>query len=123
MPHANQTPATPRNRAQHACGTAIPRYNRRMNRALLLAPLLAACAASPSPMMWGAQHQDVVVAGRGYTVYWSDNEFEVVRHGYASAGEHQAIRATMLTLVPQVTHCPIGRGEGDSGEMHGTLTC
>lgn len=90
---------------------------------LLLLLLLAACAASPSPVMWGSQHQDVVVAGRSYTVWWDTDTFEVVRHGYASAGEHQAIRAAMLTLVPEVTHCPIGQVTGDSGEMHGTLTC
>jgi hypothetical protein len=73
--------------------------------------------------MWGAQHQEVEVAGRAYTIWWTDQHFEVVRHGYATGGEHQAIRATMLTLIPQITHCPIGQVEGDSGEMHGTLSC
>lgn len=73
--------------------------------------------------MWGAQHQDVTVAGRAYTVWWTENDFEVIRHGYAVRGEHQGIRATMLALVPQVTQCEIGTVTGDSGEMHGSLTC
>lgn len=92
-------------------------------RVFLLLPLLTACAASPAPQMWGAQSQEVTVAGRGYTVWWTLDDFEVVRHGYASSGEHQAIRATMLTLVPDVTGCRIRDVTGDSGEIHGTLTC
>lgn len=73
--------------------------------------------------MWGAQSDEVMVDGRSYTVWWTEDEFEVVRHGYAVRGQHQAIRATMLDLVPEVTGCRIRDVEGDSGEMHGTLTC
>ena len=86
---------------------------------------LTACTASPAPGMWGAQQRDVVVAGRSYTVWWTTQDVEVVRHGWASAGEHQAIRATMLALVPQVTGCNLLESAvtGDSGEIHGPITC
>ncbi len=96
-----------------------------MRRALLSLLLLAACAASPAPNMWGAQSRDVTVDGRAYTVWWTTEEFEVIRHGWAGSGEHQQIRTTMLALVPQVTGCRMQEASvtGDSGEIHGRLTC
>jgi len=86
--------------------------------------LLAACGAQPTPLMFGAQRADVTRDGRPYTVYWTDQKVEVIRLGYAKNGEHAAIRATMLALVPEVTHCKIsGTLEGDSGEMRGSISC
>jgi hypothetical protein len=87
--------------------------------------MLTACAASPEPGMIGAQSQMVQVNGRTYTVWWTTEDFEIIRHGWASPGEHQQIRADMLALVPQVTGCPMLNGAiiGDSGEIHGPLTC
>ena len=87
--------------------------------------LLAACGAQPSPIMLGAHRQDVVVAGRGYTVFWTDRLVEVIRLGWASNGEHQAIRATMVGLAGSVTGCRVNEGAltGDSGEMRGTIAC
>ena len=86
--------------------------------------LLAGCGAQPSPVMMGAQRQDAVVAGRSYTVFWTDRKVEVIRLGWASAGEHQGIRATMLDLIPQVTGCRLNARTitGDSGEMRGSIT-
>ncbi len=87
--------------------------------------LLAACGAQPSPFMLGAQRLDVSVAGRSYTVFWTDRMVEVIRLGWASRGEHQAIRATMIGLVPQVTGCRLNESSltGDSGEMRGSINC
>lgn len=87
--------------------------------------LLAACGAQPSPVMVGAQRQDVVVEGRQYTVYWTSKLVEVIRLGWASPGEHQAIRATMVKLIGDVTHCNLSESSltGDSGEMRGRITC
>ena len=87
--------------------------------------LLTACAASPTPSMQGAQSQTATLNGRDYTVWWTTAEFEIVRHGWANPGQHRQIRADMLTLVPQVTGCPIldSAVTGDSGEIHGPLTC
>ena len=87
--------------------------------------LLAACGAQPSPVMIGAQRQDVVVAGRSYTVFWTKTMVEVIRLGWASNGEHQGIRATMLDLAATVTGCKLNAASmtGDSGEMRGRITC
>jgi len=94
-------------------------------RLILLAFLLAACAASPAPEFLGAQRADVVRGGRSYTVWFTDKRVEVVRHGYAKPGQHQAIRATMIALVPQVTGCDLYEKSlsGDSGEMRGSIRC
>ncbi len=87
--------------------------------------LLAACGAQPTPLLMGAQRQEVSVAGRSFTVFWTDRMVEVIRLGWASRGEHQAIRATMIGLIPQVTGCRLNESSlaGDSGEMRGTITC
>ena len=86
---------------------------------------LAACGAQPSPLLIGAQRNDVTVAGRQYTVFWTERLVEVIRLGWASPGQHQAIRATMLDLIPQVTGCRLNERSltGDSGEMRGRITC
>lgn len=86
--------------------------------------LLAACGAQPSPVMLGAQRWDGVVAGRSYTMYWTQHLVEVIRLGWASNGEHQGIRATMIDLT-KVTGCRLIESSltGDSGEMHGQITC
>lgn len=86
---------------------------------------LAGCAASPAPEFMGAQRTEVVRDGRSYVVWQREERFEVVRLGYAARGEHRAIRATMLTLVPEVTGCKLvdTSVQGDSGEMRGSLNC
>lgn len=87
--------------------------------------LLAACGASPSPLLIGAQRQDVVVDGRSYTVFWTRNMVEVIRLGWAPVGSHYAIRATMVDLITKVTHCRLSETSlvGDSGEMRGAISC
>ena len=87
--------------------------------------LLAACGAQPSPVLIGAQRADVTRDGRQYTVFWTDKLVEVIRLGYAEAGEHAGIRQTMIALIPQVTHCKLAETSltGDSGELRGRITC
>ena len=87
--------------------------------------LLAACGAPPAPLMMGSQRQEIEVAGRHYTVFWTERLVEVIRLGWASPGEHQGIRATMIGLIPQVTGCRLNERSltGDSGEMRGRITC
>lgn len=86
--------------------------------------LLAACA-SPATEFFGATRTDVTRDGRNYTVFQKDNRVEVIRLGYAKRGEHQAIRATMIALIPEVTGCDLVETslQGDSGEMRGSLRC
>ena len=92
---------------------------------LLPLVFLAACGAQPSPLLLGAQRRDVVVAGRSYTVFWTERMVEVIRLGWASPGEHQGIRATMIGLIPEVTGCRVNERSltGDSGEMRGAVNC
>lgn len=96
-------------------------------RSLALLPILclAACGAQPAPAFFGATRTDVTRDGRAYTVFHTDSGVEVIRRGYARRGEHQAIRATMITLVPEVTGCSLIESslQGDSGEMRGSIRC
>ncbi len=91
----------------------------------LLPFLLAACGASPAPEFFGATRSEVTVDGRDYVVLQKSERVEVIRLGYARRGEHQAIRATMIELIPTVTGCTLRESTltGDSGEMRGSLNC
>jgi len=87
--------------------------------------LLAACGAQPAPEFYGASRVDVTRDGRQYTVFFTEKRVEVIRLGTARRGEHQAIRATMIALIPEVTGCdPVRTSmQGDSGEMRGSIRC
>ena len=93
--------------------------------ALTLLVFLAACGASPAPEFFGATRTDVTVNGRDYTVFQKGERVEVIRLGYATRGQHQEIRATMIELIPRVTGCRLREStlQGDSGEMRGSLDC
>lgn len=92
---------------------------------LCLTLCLAACGAQPAPEFFAAKRVDVTQGGRDYTVYHTDKRVEVIRLGYAPRGTHQAIRATMIDLIPQVTGCKLVDStlQGDSGEMRGSIRC
>lgn len=86
---------------------------------------LCACGAQPAPEFFGAQRAEVSRDGRSYVVFHTDKRVEVIRLGYAPRGAHQAIRATMIALIPDVTGCTLidSTLQGDSGEMRGSLRC
>jgi hypothetical protein len=92
---------------------------------LCIALSLAACGAQPTPQMWGAKRTDVTRDGRTYTIFQKDKQVEVIRLGWASPGEHQGIRKTMIDLIPEVTGCRLVEStlQGDSGEMRGRILC
>ena len=94
-------------------------------RAATILLLLSAFGAQPAPEFFGAERVDVTRDGRQYTVFYDEKRVEVIRLGYARNGEHQAIRATMITLVPEVTGCRLVETslQGDSGEMRGSIRC
>lgn len=77
------------------------------------------------PGMAGATKVEVTEGGRGYTLWYTDRQVEIVRHGWASPGEHQQIRATMFALIGQVTGCALNEASlrGDSAEMRGSIRC
>ena len=87
--------------------------------------LLAACSNSPAPEFFGADRTEVTRDGRRYVLYQKGDRVEIVRLGYARNGEHQAIRATMIALIPEVTGCTLRETtlQGDSGEMRGRVSC
>ncbi len=92
---------------------------------LLILILLTACGAQPAPEFFNAQRVDVTRDGRQYTVFYTEKRVEVIRLGYATRGEHQAIRAAMIALIPEVTGCTLIEAslQGDSGEMRGSIRC
>ena len=94
-------------------------------KAIIPLLFLAACGAQPAPEFLGATRTDVTRDGRQYTVYHTEKRVEVIRLGYARNGEHQAIRATMIALIPDVTGCSLTAStlKGDSGEMRGAIRC
>lgn len=96
-----------------------------MFRALALALTLTACGPQPSPSFFGAKRSDVTRDGRQYTLYHTENKVEIIRLGYAANGQHRAIRATMIALIPEVTGCRLVAKtlQGDSGEMRGHIIC
>lgn len=94
-------------------------------KALLPLLFLIACGAQPAPEFFNAKRADVMRDGRQYTVFYTENRVEVIRLGYAKRGEHQVIRTTMITLIPEVTGCKLNERslQGDSGEMRGSIRC
>lgn len=86
---------------------------------------LAGCGASPAPEFMNATRTDITVNGRSYTVFQKGERVEVIRLGYASRGEHQGIRATMIEIIPRVTGCKLRENtlQGDSGEMRASVSC
>ncbi len=92
---------------------------------ITLALILAACGPQPAPEFFGAQRVDLTRAGRDYSVYFTQKRVEVIRLGWASNGEHAAIRQHMIDIIPQATGCRLVKStlQGDSGEMRGSITC
>ena len=86
---------------------------------------LAACGAQPTPSMLGAERIEVSRNGRQYVVFKKEKTVEIIRLGYATRGEHQAIRADMIAMIPDVTGCKLSENslQGDSGEMRGRINC
>lgn len=94
-------------------------------RMILTLLFLTACGAQPAPEFFGAKRTDVTRDGRAYTLLQKENRVEVIRLGHARRGEHQAIRAQMIALIPEVTGCKLlpASVQGDSGEMRASIRC
>ncbi|WP_309664108.1 hypothetical protein [Tabrizicola sp.] len=94
-------------------------------KALIPLIFLTACGASTAPEFFGGTKTEVTRDGRNYVVIQKAERVEVIRLGYAKRGEHQAIRATMIELIPEVTGCKLTESslQGDSGEVRGSLNC
>lgn len=92
-----------------------------------LIPLIfiAACTPTAGPGFLGTPPVEVVRDGRQYLVFQDGARVEVIRKGYAKRGEHQAIRATMVELIPEVTGCKLRESSitGDSGVIRASVSC
>ena len=90
-----------------------------------LSAVLLGCGAQPHPSMFGAESFNAQRNGREYVLYKKAERVEIIRLGYARAGEHQAIRAQMIALIPELTGCRLQEASltGDSGEMRGRVKC
>ena len=93
--------------------------------ALFLFLFVIGCGAQPAPHMMGAKRYEVQRGGFTFVVFKKGLWVEVVRLGWARPGQHQAIRAMMVDVIPEVTGCTIIPASltGDSGEMRGELHC
>ncbi|MFN4129102.1 MAG: hypothetical protein ACK4GC_04730, partial [Paracoccaceae bacterium] len=76
-------------------------------RRFVLILLLSACGAQPAPQFFGATRTDVTRDGRSFTVYQKGDAVEVIRLGHVRRRAHQGIRATMISLIPEVTGCAL----------------
>lgn len=96
-----------------------------MIRAFGLILILASCGAQPAPEFFGVERTEVERDGRSYVIFQKGERVEIIRLGYARRGEHAAIRAAMIDLIPEVTGCTLRETslQGDSGEMRGSLRC
>ncbi|MBE2275795.1 MAG: hypothetical protein IAE87_05805 [Rhodobacteraceae bacterium] len=93
--------------------------------ALSLLLILPGCGAQPTPAMLGATRTEVARGGHDYVVFQKGRRVEIIRLGYVRPGEHQAVRATMIDLIPEVTGCRLRETSltGDSGEMRAIVSC
>ena len=92
---------------------------------LLCLCAIAACDNSPAPKMIGATRLETVVEGRSFIVYQKGTLAEVVRLGWASKEEREAMRERMIEAAAQATGCKPNpaSAEGDDGELKVRISC
>lgn len=94
---------------------------------------LVGCTASPAPQFFGATRHDVVLEGYRFTVFHKGDHAEVVRLGYLSRAERDAVPALMIRAAEQATGCAVAGPAsglwrspslpGDTGEARFALSC
>ena len=96
--------------------------------ALILLPLLAACA-SPAPDYFGAQRHEVTRSGLDFTVFVQGSEAEVVRMGYLARADRDRVPALMAEAAGAASGCTAIAGSmttkipGDTGVARFDLDC
>lgn len=95
----------------------------------MVAALLLAGCASPSPEYFGAQRYETVQGGITFTVYHKDGRAEVIRHGYLRRGQRDVVPGLMLDAIRATTGCEprpasmLTRLPGDTGEARFRVDC
>lgn len=104
-------------------------------RALVLAlpAWLAACGASPAPQFFGAVRHDITLEGYRFAVLQKGDYAEVIRLGYLTKAQRNAVPALMVEAAERTTGCRVrgpARGRmrspslpGDTGEARFELDC
>ncbi len=97
--------------------------------ALVLAALVAGCAATPSIDYRGVAPVPVEIDGREYRVWvrreGGGGQVQVVRMGYARRGQHDGLVEAMVEAAEHATGCrvPPNSVEGDTGVINARLAC
>jgi hypothetical protein len=96
-------------------------------------PVLAGCGASPAPIFFGAARHEVTLQGLRFVVLVKGEHAEVVRMGYLSRAERDAVPPLMIEAAQQASGCKVtGPASGpwrspslpgDTGEARFTLKC
>lgn len=91
--------------------------------------ILAACGASPSPDMFGAERTEVTRGGLDFVVFQQGNEVEVVRMGYLTRAERAPVPVLMAEAAEAATGCAVIANSmvtkipGDTGVARFALDC
>ncbi|HEY0212404.1 MAG TPA: hypothetical protein VGC40_02305 [Paenirhodobacter sp.] len=95
--------------------------------------MLAGCGASPAPQFFGAERHDITLQGYRFVVFQQEEAAEVIRLGYLTTRQRDAVPALMILAAEQTTGCKVlgphkrfGRSPslpGDTGEARFELKC
>lgn len=97
-------------------------------RPILFLMFLVGCA-SPAPDYFGALRHDLMIDGIRFVVYQKPHEAEVIRMGYLTRQQRDAVPALMYRAAELATGCQAvpnslrTRLPGDTGEGRITLRC
>ncbi len=90
---------------------------------------LSACGASPAPQFFGATRHEVTLGGISFLVFQKDDRAEVVRLGYLTRAQRNAVPGLMTEAAEKTTGCRVVPGSmvtglpGDTGEARLRLDC
>lgn len=100
---------------------------------LFLVLTLAACGASPALRFIGAERKDVEIEGYRFAVFQKGKAVEVIRLGYLTLEQRDAVPMLMEQAAEQVTGCKVAAPlprmarspspPGDTGEARFLMRC
>ncbi|WP_420342920.1 hypothetical protein [Paenirhodobacter sp.] len=95
--------------------------------------LLAGCGHSPAPQFFGADRHEVTTGGVRFVVYQKEDQAEVVRLGFLTRRQRDAVPVLMTRAAEEATGCRVtgpAAGPwrspslpGDTGEARLQLKC
>lgn len=104
-----------------------------MPRIVALILILAGCGASSAPQFAGAERHDIALEGYRFVVFLKEDQAEVVRMGYLTPRQRDAVPALMIRAAEQASGCRVAGPSagpwrspslpGDTGEARFQLKC